>query len=106
MDKSYNESKHLVTWTNGSTTRFGYCRNENDVYQYQGAEFLFIGIDELTHFTLKQWQFLTSRNRCSVAGSACGLAGGHEPPERRPPPGHWLCGESPPPPSTPGTRCF
>jgi len=28
---------------------------------YQGAEFLFIGIDELTHFTLKQWQFLTSR---------------------------------------------
>ncbi len=64
MYKSYNASKHVVTWQNGSTTRFGYCRNENDVYQYQGAEFLFIGIDELTHFTLKQWQFLTSRNRC------------------------------------------
>ncbi|PYT53888.1 MAG: hypothetical protein DMG43_07800 [Acidobacteria bacterium] len=62
--KSYSEAKHVVTWTNGSTTRFGYCRNEHDVYQYQGAEFLFIGIDELTHFTLKQWQFLTSRNRC------------------------------------------
>src|ERR1700720_4524039 len=62
--RSYNESKHVVTWLNGSTTRFGYCRNENDVYQYQGAEFLFIGLDELTHFTLKQWQFLTSRNRC------------------------------------------
>jgi hypothetical protein len=65
--KSYNESKHVVTWLNGSTTRFEYCRNENDVYQYQGAEFLFIGLDELTHFTLKQWQFLTSRNRCPVA---------------------------------------
>ena len=64
--KSYNESKHVVTWNNGSTTRFGYCRNENDVYRYQGAEFLFIGLDELTHFTLKQWQFLTSRNRCPV----------------------------------------
>ncbi len=64
--KSYNESKHLVTWDNGSTTRFGYCRSENDVYQYQGAEFFFIGIDELTHFTLKQWQFLSSRNRCPV----------------------------------------
>src|SRR5229473_1842643 len=62
--RSYNEAKHVVTWQNGSTTRFGYCRNENDVYQYQGAEFLFIGLDELTHFTLKQWQFLTSRNRC------------------------------------------
>ena len=64
--RSYNEAKHVVTWNNGSTTRFGYCRNENDVYQYQGAEFLFIGIDELTHFTLKQWQFLTSRNRCPI----------------------------------------
>jgi len=64
--RSYNEAKHLVTLTNGSTIRFGYCRNENEVYQYQGAEFLFIGVDELTHFTLKQWQFLTSRNRCPV----------------------------------------
>ncbi len=64
--RDYNEAKHVVTWNNGSTTRFGYCRNENDVYQYQGAEFLFIGVDELTHFTLKQWQFLTSRNRCPV----------------------------------------
>src|SRR5260370_34108412 len=77
--KSYSEAKHLVTWTNGSTTRFGYCRTAHDVYQYQGAEFLFIGIDALTHFTLKQWQFLTSRNRCSVAGSVCGMAGATNP---------------------------
>ena len=66
---NFNESKHVVTWHNGSTTRFGYCQSENDVYQYQGAEFLFIGIDELTLFTLKQWQFLTSRNRCPIPGS-------------------------------------
>src|SRR5260370_18497905 len=76
MYRRYNEAKHIVTWHNGSTTRFGYCRNQNDVYQYQGAEFLFIGLDELTHFTLKQWQFLTSRNRCpaklySDGQSAC-----------------------------------
>ncbi len=77
--KSYNESKHVVTWLNGSTTRFGYCRNENDVYQYQGAEFLFIGLDELTHFTLKQWQFLTSRNRCPVPGSFPCMAGATNP---------------------------
>ena len=77
--KSYNESKHVVTWENGSTTRFGYCRNENDVYQYQGAEFLFIGLDELTHFTLKQWQFLTSRNRCPVKGSFPCMAGASNP---------------------------
>jgi len=77
--KSYNESKHVVTWTNGSTTRFGYCRNENDVYQYQGAEFLFIGLDELTHFTLRQWQFLTSRSRCPIPGSFARMAGATNP---------------------------
>jgi hypothetical protein len=76
---SYNETKHVVTWKNGSTTRFGYCRNESDVYQYQGAEFLFIGLDELTHFTLKQWQFLTSRNRCPVKGSFPCMAGATNP---------------------------
>jgi phage terminase large subunit len=70
--RKYNEAKHVVTWHNGSTTRFGYCRNENDVYQYQGAEFLFIGLDELTHFTLKQWQFLTSRNRCPIKTISAG----------------------------------
>src|SRR3989442_3222504 len=61
--RSYNESKHLVTWKNGSNTRFGYCRNENDVYQYQGGGIHFIGIDEVAHFTLKQCQVLTSPNR-------------------------------------------
>lgn len=66
MGGKYNESKHLCVWPNGSTTRFGYCRREADVYQYQGAEFLFIGIDELTLFTLKMWQFLTTRNRCPI----------------------------------------
>ena len=34
--EKYNEAKHVVTWRNGSTTRFGYCRNESDVYRYQG----------------------------------------------------------------------
>ncbi len=77
--RGYNESKHVVTWNNGSTTRFGYCRNENDVYQYQGVEFLFIGLDELTHFTMKQWQFLTSRNRCPVPKSYCNMAGATNP---------------------------
>jgi len=77
--EKYNDSKHIVTWLNGSTTRFGYCANENDVYQYQGAEYLFIGIDELTHFTLKQWQFLTSRNRCRIRSARPCMAGATNP---------------------------
>ncbi len=77
--RSYNEARHVITWNNGSTTRFGYCRNESDVYQYQGAEFLFIGVDELTMFTLSQWQFLTSRNRCPVPGTFPTMAGATNP---------------------------
>jgi hypothetical protein len=77
--KSFSETKHQVEWLNGSTTRFGYCANESDVYQYQGGEYLFIGIDELTHFTLRQWQFLSSRNRCPVAGSRPSMAGATNP---------------------------
>jgi phage terminase large subunit len=77
--ESFNESKHVVTWRNGSTTRFGYCLAENDVYQYQGSEFLFIGIDELTLFTLRQWQFLTSRNRCPIPGAFPCMAGATNP---------------------------
>jgi hypothetical protein len=77
--RSYNESKHVVTWHNNSTTRFGHCAHENDIYQYQGAEYLFIGLDETTHFTLKQWQFLTSRNRCPVRGTFPNMAGATNP---------------------------
>jgi hypothetical protein len=77
--ENFQESKHVVTWRNGSTTRFGCCARESDVYQYQGAEFLFIGIDELTLFTLRQWQFLTSRNRCPAAGAFPCMAGATNP---------------------------
>ena len=79
MGAQYNESKHICTWPNGGTLRFGYCASETDVYQYQGAEFLFIGIDELTMFTLKMWQFLTSRNRCPVPKTFPCMAGATNP---------------------------
>ena len=77
--KSYNDSKHIVTWHNGSTTHFGYSAFEHDIYQYQGAEFFFIGIDELTHFTLGQWQFLTSRNRSACKEAQPNMAGASNP---------------------------
>jgi phage terminase large subunit len=77
--KGYNDSKHVVTWHNGSTTHFGYSASENDIYQSQGAEFLFIGIDELTLFTLGQWQFLTSRNRTSCKRAEPCMAGATNP---------------------------
>lgn len=79
---SYNDSKHVVTWTNGSKTYFGYSESEKDITQYQGAEFLFIGMDEITHFLLKQWEFMKSRNRCPVPGSFPCMAGASNPGDR------------------------
>ena len=53
--KSYSEVKKTVTWHNASLTRFGYCKLEKDIWQYQGGEYIFVGWDELTQFTLSQW---------------------------------------------------
>ena len=60
---SYNSSSHVGRFLNGSCIDFGYCANENDVYQYQGAEYDVIRFDELTHFTEAQYIYLISRVR-------------------------------------------
>ena len=47
----------------GSRLRLGYCDSASDVYQYQGQEYEVIGLEEATHFTEEQMQFLTTCNR-------------------------------------------
>jgi len=59
----WNESKKMWSFPNGSIEEFGYCENENDVYQYQSAEYDDIGFDELTHFTEFQYLYMQSRIR-------------------------------------------
>ena len=44
----YNETKKMFKFRNGSTIKFGYCNNDNDLNQYQGAEYDVIFIDEAT----------------------------------------------------------
>ena len=60
---SFNSSSHTGRFKNGSCIDFGYCANENDVYQYQSAEYDCIRFDELTHFTKMQYVYLISRVR-------------------------------------------
>lgn len=59
----YDSRQHLATFPNGSILQFAYCDSEKDVYKYQSAEFDFIGIDELTHFTEYVFTYLLSRLR-------------------------------------------
>ena len=60
---SFNASSHVGKFKNGSIIDFGYCAAENDVYQYQSAEYDVIRFDELTHFTESQYIYLISRVR-------------------------------------------
>jgi phage terminase large subunit len=64
--RTFNQSKHIVTFHNGSKLFFGHIRTEKDLMQYQGAEFLFIGWEELTQFTFSQWDFMKGSNRCPI----------------------------------------
>lgn len=60
---SYNSSKHTWKFANGSIIDFGYIQYENDVYQYQSAEYDVIRFDELTHFTEFMYVYMISRCR-------------------------------------------
>ena len=44
----YNKTDKIFKFSNGSTIKFGYCNNDNDLLQYQGAEYDCIFIDEAT----------------------------------------------------------
>ena len=46
-----------------ATLRFGYSQRAADITRYQGAEFQYVGMDELTHFEERQYRYLFSRLR-------------------------------------------
>ncbi|MDO4573551.1 MAG: phage terminase large subunit, partial [Clostridia bacterium] len=60
---TYNQTQRVMTFPNGSRIRLGYCEAEKDVYQYQGQEYDVVGLEEATHFTESQMQFITTCNR-------------------------------------------
>lgn len=59
----YNDQKHLMTFMNGSTIRFSYCANFQDVLNFQGIEYDFICIEELTHWTEIEFRTLMTSLR-------------------------------------------
>lgn len=72
MDRAYqwlNGKAHWSSmekqWTfpSGATLSFGYLATEVDKFKYQGAEFQYIGFDELSQFTESQYTYLFSRLR-------------------------------------------
>ena len=65
----YNDSKHVWTFPSGAKIYFGSLQHAKDKIKYQGQNYDFIGIDELTHFTYEEYAYLKSRNRPNGAGT-------------------------------------
>lgn len=59
---------HWTFSNNKSTLYFDYLGRDEDVQDWQGSQITFIGFDELTHFTERQFFYMLSRNR-----STCGV---------------------------------
>lgn len=55
-----------IRFFNGSRIYLCHCKDEKDVYKYQGAEIHVLLIDELTHFSESMYRFL--RNRVRMVG--------------------------------------
>lgn len=55
-----------IRFWNGSKIYLCHCKDEKDIYKYQGAEIHVLAIDELTHFTESMYRFL--RNRVRMVG--------------------------------------
>lgn len=64
----WSEKEWCFHFPSGATCEFGHVKNENDVLNYQGGAWNFIGFDELTQFTPSQYLYFFSRNRNEVSG--------------------------------------
>jgi hypothetical protein len=63
----YNGNDLLVNWYNGSRTYFGYLKNDQDVFIYQGPEYDWMIFEESTHYSHFQVNWLTgNRLRATV----------------------------------------
>lgn len=65
----YNGQEHVWKFPSGAKIYLGAMQYEKDKTKYQGRQFDFIGFDELTHFTLSQYEYMRSRNRASGPGT-------------------------------------
>ena len=59
----WSEKDKRFTFPSGATLSFGYLESENDRFRYQGAQFQYIGMDEVTQISPKNYTYLFSRLR-------------------------------------------
>jgi phage terminase large subunit-like protein len=62
-DASWNDNDHQWTFPSGAVLKFAYLQHDNDLDNYQGAAFQYVGFDELTQFPEAHYTYLLSRTR-------------------------------------------
>ena len=67
-DAKWNERDRRWTFPSGATITFGYLDSDDAVFQYQGAAFQCIYIDELTQHSERRYRYLFSRLRKPESG--------------------------------------
>lgn len=59
----YNSQDRVFAFTNGSIIQLAYLETTADMYRYQSAEIHLLLVDELTHLTKEEYEFLKTRVR-------------------------------------------
>lgn len=62
-----NASDLFYKFPSGSTIGFAGIQYETDLQKWQGSQIAFLGFDEVTHFTERQFFYMLSRNRSKSA---------------------------------------
>ena len=51
----WKTQENMFTFPSGARIEFGYLRTEDDVEQYRGQEYTWLGIDEITQIPKEEW---------------------------------------------------
>lgn len=67
-DVRWNSNNYTAVFPSGARISFGYLNNSQDYLRYKGAEFQFIGMDEVTEIRESDYRYLFSRLRRPASG--------------------------------------
>jgi predicted phage terminase large subunit-like protein len=85
------EHKLTFRFMSGATVKFSHMEHEKNAQDHQGAQYPYIGFDELTHFTKKQFFYLITRNRAPDGyRGACVVRATTNPTDKDDPIGGWV----------------
>ena len=84
----YNGAEHRWNLAHGRMLRLGGVKDAAAMERYQGKPYDLIAFDEITQFLRRQYEYLTTWNRTTVAGQRCRVVCTGNPPTT--PEGAWV----------------